>query len=157
AYYTNADPVQVKKPADQLTISDMLNGDIVYFGLSQVTIKLGDGGNTVTIDDGVNTGTTTIQTGDGNDNIAVRRTNGSLTLNTGAGTDTIDVGSWAGFWNGTLTNPVGTTVRNAADLGHTNANGTGTSQIALPGANGIVGTLTIDGGTQADTVNIEDA
>ena len=170
ALYTATDAVQAKQAADRLTLSDIA-GNIVYFGLSQVTITLGTGNNKVVVDDGVNTGSTEIDTGNdtisGNDQFAIRRTTGNVTIKTGAGSDTVDIGSWAGFWSATgqwdwtasVSNPVGvgdryvgvyttglpTQFRNSIATTHPS------------GADAISGTLSIDGGNQAtDTVNVED-
>ena len=133
-FYTAADPKQVGQAADQLTISGPggLTGDIVYFGLSSVTVELGNEADDVTIDDAVNQGATTIQTAGGNDQVAVRQIVGPTTIQTGDGNNTVNVGSEAGFW---------------PSLGFTDVKGNG---------NEIASILDVQAGNGVDTVNIDD-
>ena len=140
AYYTNAQPIQLATPESHITVASTtgggMAGDIIYSGLSAVNLSLGSGNDLVTVVT-THTGTTTINTGSGNDEVAVRSINGATAVLTGGGSDTIDVGTEAGYWP---------TVGQFTDV--------------KGNANSIDAQLTIDGGTGAgtdmDTVTVDD-
>jgi hypothetical protein len=105
-------------------------GSIHYFGLDEVNLYLGAGDDKVTIAT-THTGTTTVDTGAGNDRIAVRTVSGATTVLAQAGTDAISVGSNAGFWPD----------------GFVSVNGT---------VDGIAAKLTVDGGAGGDALRLDD-
>ena len=140
AYYTTADPVQTPLTLQRITVTGAqgMPGDIIYTGLSAVTLKLGSGNDLVTVQS-THTGTTDIQTGAGNDEVAIRAINGPTTVETGAGSDTVDVGSEAGLWLDNTTH----------QSSFTDFNGT---------LAGITSSLTVDGGaaTTGDQLNVDE-
>ena len=153
AYYATDDPVEVTQAADRLTVTGPstgtgpMTGDIVYYGLASVTLKLGgqanqpNSVNQVTIDDQHVTAqnsnvapTTTIDTNGGNDEVAVQAITSATTIQGGLGTNTVYVGSEAGIW--------------PSAGGFTDVKGN---------ANLIDATLTVNGGTDGtDTVTVDD-
>ncbi|MFC1533492.1 hypothetical protein ACFL7M_09040, partial [Thermodesulfobacteriota bacterium] len=102
AYYTAADPVQAAETYQRVGIEDQQTGSgepgvILYRGLNQVDVTLGTGDNLVTV---VNThlAITEINTGSGEDRIAIRDIEGETTINGDDGNDLIHVGSFSGLW-----------------------------------------------------------
>lgn len=105
-----------------LTGLGMANG-VTYGTLEALTIALGSGGNTFTIQD-THIGTTEVNSGSGSDTVNVKAVLGPTTVNAEAGPDTINVGSLAPAAGGTV--------------------------------NPIAAALTVNGGANADTLNLDD-
>ncbi len=74
---------------------------ITYLGMMAVSIRLGDGDNTFTVDS-THTGTTYLHSGAGDDEVNVRTIHGITTIHGGAGNDTINVGTLAPETHGNL-------------------------------------------------------
>lgn len=83
------------------TLSGFSAGNITYNGLDTLNLKLGSGGNTLTVA-GTSASTTNINTGSGNDFVYVQSTGGTTNLNAGGGSNTLIVGSTAPTLGGTL-------------------------------------------------------
>ncbi|MCO6459472.1 MAG: hypothetical protein J5I93_29520 [Pirellulaceae bacterium] len=78
-----------------------LGGGISYDSLEQLSITLGDGGNSFVID-GTHAGQTLVLTGAGADTVGVRATGGPTTIESQAGDDLLHLGSLAPAAGGTL-------------------------------------------------------
>jgi hypothetical protein len=70
-------------------------GGLTYSGLSQLTINLGSGADTLLITSTLATTPVTISTGNGTDTVNVQNISSAVSITTGTGTDTINVGSLA--------------------------------------------------------------
>src|SRR5581483_4031165 len=92
--------------------------DILFSGLGSVTVNLGKGNDLVTVSASPAGTTTTFNTADGNDQVAVQGMSGPVNVNTGNGNDTVYVGSKAGFWptTGQFTDVNGNTLGVGATL-----------------------------------------
>jgi hypothetical protein len=72
-------------------------GEIVYHGIETLNLTTGPGADVVTIVT-THSGATNVETGAGDDRVAIRAINGATSISTSAGTDTIYVGTGAGLW-----------------------------------------------------------
>ena len=136
SYDSTADPIRDAKTFEHVAIrgTDGMPGDVVFRNAGNVRVDLGTGSDDVTVFSTIAGNSTTINSGAGDDQFAVRSMNGDVTLNTEDGSDQILVGNWAGFWpHGGFSNPAGN-------------------------ANGIQARLQIDAGnpTASDTLDVED-
>src|SRR5262249_19536257 len=144
SYYSLSDPVQDVITEQRLQIAGGFGTDstgtagyVSYTGIDHVNVTLGSGNDNVTFVTTPHGTTTSVDTGAGDDRVAVRSIDGDVNLTTQGGNDTIYVGSGAGFWQ---------------TPGFTNDKGD---------ANGIRAHLTIDGGADGtgqvhDVVAIDD-
>ena len=120
-----------------------MTGQILYAGLASVTLSLGSGNDLVTIQS-THDGTTAVNTGAGNDRVAVQAVSGATNINSGTGDDTIYVGSGAGLWHTTQVPAVP-------------ADANGNKFLNVQGdANAIQGEVSIDGGDGSDVVTVDD-
>ena len=109
--FGGADPVQQTRLAHRISGLDMA-ADVIFTSrlfadedlgvesrpdLDELVITLGGGNDLFTILT-THAGTTELNTGEGNDRIALRAINGATRVMTGAGDDTVKVGSLAGVW-----------------------------------------------------------
>ena len=116
-------------------------GTIVYFGVENVNLSLGSGNDLVTVQTTATGSSVLIQTGAGNDRIAINGydsvaglgVRGNTTVWAEGGDDVVYLGSKAGLWSTTGT--------------FLNVNGD---------ANGIHSTITVDGGSGTDLVVVND-
>ena len=116
--------------------------DFHYQNLEAVNVSTGDGSDTFTIVN-THTGTTTLSTNGGNDQIAVRSIAGNTTINAGDGNDLVAVGSEGGLWYTTT---------------HPGIPGTDPMFLSVNGVVDYIGaTLTVDGGADENTLNIDDS
>ena len=117
-------------------------GDVLYTNLEAVNITTGDGNDLFTIVN-THTGTTSLSTTGGADQIAVRSISGATTINAGDGNDVVDVGSTAGVWY--TTTPA-------------HVPGTDPAFIAVNGIVDNIGALlTIHGNAGQNTLNVDDS
>ena len=65
-------------------------GKIVYGTVESLTIGLGSGDDTFTVE-GTHTGTTELNTNGGGDTVTLETISGNTTVNTAAGSDTVNV------------------------------------------------------------------
>jgi hypothetical protein len=98
-YYLTSDPQQVVQDEQRILAQGVggMPGSIHYFGIDDVNLFLGAGHDKVTIAT-THTGTTDVDTGGGNDQVAIRTISGDTSVSTGTGNDAISVGSEAGFF-----------------------------------------------------------
>ena len=145
-FYTAVQPLQQAENVHQVTMAGGMPGAILFRGMNNLTIKGGSGNNTFTIvqtqlgsfgTPGTDSTPVTLDTGDGNDQVAIRSIESPVTVNAGNGQDTIDVGSLAGLWPDPRTGAIT----------FLNINGFVADISAL---------LTILGGTGRDTLNVDD-
>ena len=115
-------------------------GSIHWVGIDDVNLFFGAGDDKITIDT-THAGTTDLETGGGNDQVAVRTISGATSILTQGGTDAVSVGSNAGFWSEYDLNGVITVTR------FISVNGT-LDKIAAP--------LTVDGGAGIDALRLDD-
>ncbi|HEX6130279.1 MAG TPA: hypothetical protein VF044_01015, partial [Actinomycetota bacterium] len=80
-------------------------GEILWFGVENVVFSTGAGDDTVTVVT-THANSTSIDTGAGEDRVAVRGVNGQTSISTQGGDDTIHVGSQAGLWENATTGVV---------------------------------------------------
>ena len=117
-------------------------GDATYRNIEDLQITTGNGNDLFTVES-THAGTTELSTTGGADRIAVRTISGATTIDAGSGNDTVDVGSTAGLWR-TVT-----------------PDGVPPSNPQFIAVNGVVdfiaATLTIDGGTGENTLNVDDS
>jgi Ca2+-binding RTX toxin-like protein len=97
----------------KLTGLGMASG-VTYGTLEAVSISLGSGGNTFAIQD-THTGSTTLNSGSGDDTVNVQAVHGMTTVNTQAGHDTINVGSLAPAVGGTVNQIAAALIVNGGD------------------------------------------
>jgi hypothetical protein len=84
------------------SINDLgMTGNVNYASTENLTIDLGSGGDTFTVNE-THAGSTVINGGGGADAINVRAISGATTINVGAGSDTLRVGSLAPAAGGNL-------------------------------------------------------
>src|SRR6185437_1908753 len=110
--------------------------------LESANFTLGNGDDLVTIYN-THTTNTLVGTAGGTDRIAIRTISGNTTIDAGTGNDTVDVGSTAGLWN--TNTPSGAPSSNP-------------QFIAVNGiVDGIGAVLTLHGGGDKDSLNVDDS
>jgi Ca2+-binding RTX toxin-like protein len=129
--------------ATRLTGLDMSEG-IVYGTAEHLTIGLGSGGDTFTIES-THSGTTTLNTNAGNDTVHVQTTSGETTINSGDDNDTVNVQ--------TIDEP--TTVN--AGSGNDTINVGTVAPLAGGTVDAINASLDLIGGTGFDTLTVDDS
>ncbi len=145
-YYTSTQPLQQAQNTHVVVMTGGMPGSVNFTGVSNLTITGGTGNNTFTIVQtqigafgtaGTDSTPVTFNTGNGNDQVAVRSIESPVTVQAGSGTDTIDVGTLAGLWPDPST-----------------------GRIVFENINGIVGDisalLTVNGGAGNATLNVDD-
>ena len=139
-------PLEQAANLHQITMTGGMPGSILFDGVNNLTIKSGSGNNTFTVVQtqigsfglpGTDSTPLTLDTGNGNDQVAIRSIESPVTVQAGTGTDTIDVGSLAGLWPDPKTGVIT----------FLNINGLVADISAL---------LTILGGTGSDALNVDD-
>ncbi len=107
SYYTNEQPLQQAETLHQVLMTGGMPGSILFQGVNDLTIKGGSGNNTFTVvqtqlgtfgTPGTDSTPVTLNTGNGNDQVAIRSIESPVTVQAGTGIDAIDVGSEAGLW-----------------------------------------------------------
>ncbi len=146
AYYTDAQPLPAAAAFHEVTVTGGMPGILYFRGVSRLTIQGGSGNNIDTIvqtqlgnfgTPGTDSISITLDTGNGNDLVAVDSIQSPVTVNVGSGQDTIAIGSLAGLWPSLPSDA-----------------------LAFLNVNGVVGqisaTLTINGGSGDDALSIDD-
>ncbi|MGZ6715887.1 MAG: hypothetical protein ACXVFG_14140, partial [Gaiellaceae bacterium] len=135
------DPATAGATFQHIAASSM-PGDVLYGGLESANFTLGNGDDLVTIYN-THTTNTLVNTTGGTDRIAIRTISGNTTIDAGTGNDTVDVGSTAGLWN--TNTPSGAPSSNP-------------QFIAVNGiVDGIGAVLTLHGGGDKDSLNVDDS
>src|SRR4030095_12754877 len=96
AFYNSAERVQESATFQRFLVEGTPQ-EVLYTALETVNVSTGSAPDLVTIEN-THTTTTTVNTGNGDDRIAVRTIAGPTTVQSGDGNDTMHVGSQAGLW-----------------------------------------------------------